>query len=206
MPSPSNNTAKWKELSEVDYFGLFVKNWLAFNSWYRGFHPALKTDRDCINELKNTTDARNSAFTHFSRLMDGAGRDSVSFRDSLDGLVTSLNRVTLTNSNPKFYKGNISFGNALVDKKYINLIIDRNKVEEFGEREIAEEEEEKVPFFTDLGSVYVVNDIEIFYKGTLELIYQIRCLLFHGELEPTEENHQIVRYAYLVMNSIMKNL
>lgn len=206
MASPSDNTSKWKQLSEIDYFGLFIKNWLAFNSWYRGHHPSLKSDRDCINELKNTTDTRNSAFTHFSRLIDGTGRDSISFRDSLDGLVTSLNRVTLTNSNPKLYKGNISFANALIDKKYINLVVDRNNVEEFENQEIIEREEKEMPFFINLGSIYVTNDTEIFYKGTLELIYQIRCLLFHGELEPTEENHQIVKYSYLVMNAIMKNL
>jgi len=206
MPSPSDNTSKWKQLSEIDYFGLFIKNWLAFNSWYRGHHPNLKDDRDCINELKNTLDGRNSAFTFFSRLIEGEGRDSISFRDSLDGLVTSLNRVTLTNSNQKRYKGSISFENALIDKKYINLIINKNKVEEFENIENENEDEEKIPFFINLGSVYVTNDIEILYKGSLELIYQVRCLLFHGELEPTDENHQIIKYAYLVMNSIMKNL
>lgn len=206
MPSPSNNTAKWKELSEIDYFGLFVKNWLAFNSWYRGHHPSLKSDRDCINELKNTLDDRNSAFIHFSRLLDGTGRDAISFRDYLDGLVTSLNRVTLTNSNPKQYKGSISFSNALVDKKYVNLLVDRNSAEEYEAQEGVDGEEELEVFFINLGSVYVTNDTEVFYKGTLEVIYQIRCLLFHGELEPTDENHQVVKYAYLVMNSIMKNL
>jgi hypothetical protein len=205
MPSPSDNTSKWKQLSEIDYFGLFIKNWLAFNSWYRGHHPNLKSDRDCINELKNTTDARNSAFTHFCRLVEGSGRDSISFRDSIDGLVTSLTRVTLRNSNQKQYKGSITFENALVDKKYINLIVNKSKVEEFENRERGEEDE-SIPFFINLGSIYVVNDTELLYKATLELIYQIRCLLFHGELEPTEENHQIVKYAYLVMNSIMKNL
>lgn len=191
MPSPSNNTAKWKELSEVDYFGLFVKNWLAFNSWYKGHHPNLRSDRECIDEVKNTSDPRNSSFTIFNRLMIGSGRDSVSIFDSLDGLATSLSRVTLFADN-SYYTGQLSFSNALIDKQstlYENLIKQsnqRNKIQ--------------------LGVVYVTDDIETLFKGVIELEYQIRCLLFHGSLEPTEEYHQVVRYAYLVLRSITNEL
>jgi len=189
MPSRSDNTSKWKELSEIDYFGLFIKNWLAFNSWYRGHHPNLGTDRDCIEAVKNSQDVRNSAFIIFNRLLMGTGRDAISFRDNLDGLVTSLNRVTL--SSPT-YAGAISFGNALIDKNsndyqdLIRTLGQQNKI--------------------NLGSVFVIGDSDILYKGTIELIYQIRCLLFHGDLEPTDENHLIVKYAYLITNSIMKDL
>ena len=189
MPSRTDNTSKWKELSEIDYFGLFIKNWLAFNSWYRGHHPNLNTDRACIEEVKKTQDPRNSAFTFFNRLIIGTDREALSFRDNLDGFVTSLNRVTLTTCR---YTGPISFANALIDTSsndYQDLIrtqTQRGKIK--------------------LGSACVVDDTEMLFKGTIEIIYQVRCLLFHGDLEPTEENHQVVRYAYLVMNSLMKNL
>ncbi len=189
MPSSSNNTSKWKQLSEIDYFSLFMKNWLAFNSWYRGHHPNLRTDRDCIREVKNSQDVRNTVFAIFDRLFTGTDKEAISFRDNLDGFVLSLSRVTLTTSK---YNGTISFANALIDKDmndYQNLIktsTQRNKIK--------------------LGSSFVVNDKEVLHKGTIELIYQVRCLLFHGNLEPTDENHQIIKYAYLVINSIMKNL
>jgi hypothetical protein len=189
MPSPSDNTSKWKQLSEIDYFGLFIKNWLAFNSWYRGHHPNLRIDRDCMEAVKNTQDARNSAFTVFGRLITGIDREALSFRDNLDGFVTSLNRVTLTTSR---YTGAISFANALIDKNvndYQNLIRTQRQ------RNIIK-----------LGSACVIDDTEVLFKGMIELIYQVRCLLFHGDLDPTDENHQIVRYAYLIINSIMKNL
>lgn len=189
MPSPSANTSKWKELSEIDYFGLFVKNWLAFNSWYRGHHPNLRTDRDCIEAVKNSQDARNSAFTTFNRLLSGVDREAVSFRDNLDGFVTSLNRVTLTAPN---YTGVISFSNALVDLATADY---QDLLRTAGQRD-------KIT----LGTVSVTDDIAVLYRGSVEIIYQIRCLLFHGDLEPTDENHQIIRYAYLIMNAIMKNL
>lgn len=191
MPSPSNNTARWKELSEVDYFGLFVKNWLAFNSWYKGHHPNLANDRDCIEEVKNTSDPRNSSFTIFNRLMIGSGRDSISLFESLDGLATSLNRVTLLADNA-YYTGQLSFSNALIDKQaslYENLIKQQNQRNKI-----------------KLGVVCVTDNIETLFKGVIELEYQIRCLLFHGRLEPTEENHQVVKYAYLVMRSITNEL
>lgn len=189
MASRSANTSKWKELSEIDYFGLFVKNWLAFNSWYRGHHPNLGTDRDCIEAVKNSQDARNSAFTIYNRLLTGTDREAISFRDNLDGLVTSLNRVTLTTPS---YRGAISFSNALVDTVAVDY---QDLMRASGQRN-------KIT----LGTVSVTDDVGVLYRGTIELVYQIRCLLFHGDLEPTDENHLIVRYAYLVMNSIMKNL
>jgi hypothetical protein len=199
MPSPTDNTSKWKALSEIDYFSLFMKNWLAFNSWYKGQYQDLKTDRLCINEVKNTSNLRNSTFTQFTRLIESSGREGYSFRDSMDGLATSLNRVTLINPEPKQYKGNISFENVLIDTKYYNLIINKSQTEQM--KESGEEN-----LFIDLGSICVTSDMEVLYKGTIELIYQIRCLLFHGQLEPTEDNHQIIKYTYLVMSSIMKSL
>lgn len=189
MPSRSDNTSKWKQLSEIDYFGLFIKNWLAFNSWYRGHHPDLVKDRDCLDAIKNTSDTRNSAYVFFKKMFEGTDRESVSFKDDLDGLVTSLNRVTLSSNK---YAGPISFSNALIDKSsnhYQNLIKMQNQ-------------KNKVK----LGTIYVINDVCILYKGAIELIYQVRCLLFHGELEPSEENHQVVKYCYLVINSMMRNL
>lgn len=191
MPSPSNNTAKWKLLSEVDYFGLFVKNWLAFNSWYKGHHSHLTSDRACIDAVKDTSDPRNSAFTVFNRLVSGTGRDTASLLDSLDGFATALNRVTLTSDN-SYYTGQLSFSNTLIDRQngtYENLIkqaSQRNKIK--------------------LGVICVTDNAEILFKGVMELEYQIRCLLFHGQLEPTEENHQVIRYAYLTLRSIMNEL
>jgi hypothetical protein len=189
MPSPSTNTTEWKKLSKIDYFGLFIKNWLAFNSWYRGYHPQFTKDRECINALKDTGDSRNSAYILFSRMINGTDRESISFRDNLDGLITALNRVTLVT--PK-YTGSISFRNALIDaasNDYQNLIkksTQHNKMK--------------------LGAIFVIDDTEVLYKGLIEIIYQVRCMLFHGELEPTEEKHQIVKYGYLVLNSITDGL
>ena len=190
MPSSTDNTSKWKQLSEIDYFGLFIKNWLAFNSWYRGHHPNLGSDRNCIDTIKNPQDARNSVFVVFGRLLMGTDREALSFRDNLDGFVTSLNRVTLTSSD--HYLGTISFSNALVDQNN----------SDYQDLTKAENQRNKI----QLGSTYVTDDVELLYKATIELIYQVRCLLFHGNLEPTEENHQIIKYAYLLINSIMKSL
>ena len=191
MPSPSNNTARWKELSEVDYFGLFVKNWLAFNSWYKGHHPNLQTDRDCVDAVKNTLDPRNSTFTIFRRLITSSGRDTASLLDSLDGFATSLNRITLTSDNA-YYIGQLSFSNALTDRQnniYEDLIRQPNQRDKI-----------------KLGVVWATDNIEALFKGVMELEYQVRCLLFHGRLEPTEENHQVIKYAYLTLRSIMNEL
>jgi hypothetical protein len=116
-------------------------------------------------------------------------RASLAFRDDLDGLITALNRVTLVSSQ---YVGVISFENALIDS---SGGVYKNLVRRISQRNVIK-----------LGAVAVENDIEAVYKGAIELIYQIRCLLFHGELEPTDENHEIVKHAYLIINALMKDL
>lgn len=191
MPSASENTSKWRSLSEIDYFSLFMKSWFAFNAWYKGHYPNENSDRDCINNLKDNADIRNSVYSKFQRLLEGTDREAIKFKDNLEGFITSLNTVTLHNPNEDRYAGRITFQNALIDiqtRSYQNLIRERkqhNKIQ--------------------LASIYVVDD-ESLFNGTIEIIYQIRCLLFHGHIEPDEHQHKIIQYAYLVLNALLQDL
>ena len=51
-------------------------------------------------------------------------------------------------------------------------------------------------------TVFVSSRKEIF-SGLLEIIYKVRCLLVHGQLEPTKENHDVVRQCYFVLQMMM---
>jgi len=190
MPSPSDNTTKWKELAEIDYYSLFIKIWLAFNSWYKGHYPSYTNDRDCIDKIKDDSDNRNSFYRKFSNLFNGADRDAINFKENLEGLIFSLNNTSI--NNPRQYTGRIWFQNALIDKGanvYKNLI---KTTRQHNKRK--------------LSSSYITKNESDFFKGLVEIIYQIRNLLFHGQLEPTDYNHKIIKYAYLVLNSILKDL
>ncbi|MCX7091998.1 MAG: hypothetical protein NTY50_00900 [Methylobacter sp.] len=49
------------------------------------------------------------------------------------------------------------------------------------------------------------NDLEKVFTGLIEIIYQVRCMLVHGELPPTSTNHEVVKYSYLVLFELMRD-
>ena len=49
------------------------------------------------------------------------------------------------------------------------------------------------------------DDYSLIYRALIENLYQIRCLLFHGDLEASEPNHRAIKYAYLVLNDWMND-
>ncbi|HVV55644.1 MAG TPA: hypothetical protein VHC47_09985 [Mucilaginibacter sp.] len=54
--------------------------------------------------------------------------------------------------------------------------------------------------------VRFINDTELIAKATLQILYALRCILFHGELDPTEANHAIYEHAYHILKPIIKEL
>lgn len=50
------------------------------------------------------------------------------------------------------------------------------------------------------------NDTELIAKGLIQILYTLRCLLFHGELDPTEINQSVYEYAYNLLRVIIKEL
>jgi len=55
-----------------------------------------------------------------------------------------------------------------------------------------------------LDEIYIIDDRERFCACLIEIIYQVRCYLFHGDLEPSEENHEVVKYCYFVLLALLK--
>jgi len=56
----------------------------------------------------------------------------------------------------------------------------------------------------DFGDIVFINDSKKVFAGLFEIIYQVRCLLVHGDLVPTEDNHEIIKYSYLILVDLMK--
>lgn len=51
-----------------------------------------------------------------------------------------------------------------------------------------------------------IKDVEKVSKSIISIIYQLRCMLFHGELDPTEANSGIYEYAYKIQKILIKEL
>lgn len=46
-------------------------------------------------------------------------------------------------------------------------------------------------------------DKSVLFNGFLEIIYQVRCQLVHGQMEPTDENHEVVKQCYFLLYTLM---
>lgn len=55
-------------------------------------------------------------------------------------------------------------------------------------------------------NLYFSNDIDIVSKVIVQLIYELRCKLFHGELDPTEANMGVYEQAYNIQKILIKEL
>lgn len=57
-----------------------------------------------------------------------------------------------------------------------------------------------------INHLYFTSDIDLISRVVVQLLYELRCKLFHGELDPTEANQNIYKYAYYIQNILIKEL
>ncbi len=54
--------------------------------------------------------------------------------------------------------------------------------------------------------IHFVRDTELIAKSLISILYTLRCLLFHGELDPTKINLKIYEHAYFLLKPIITEL
>lgn len=55
-------------------------------------------------------------------------------------------------------------------------------------------------------SCKIIKNTETVSKGCIAVLYALRCMLFHGEIAPTERNKKIYENAYYLLQLIIKEL
>lgn len=195
----------WLEKSKIDYFAPFISLWLACNSWYRShYSELLQQDRKLINHLKTDTSNRNHLFRRFENCLLGSDeKKKVSFKTNLELLHFSLNRAELK---PEKLKYKCSFNHLLCDydKKddfngYVNIIVD---IQLNSDGTVSKKDEDDV---IRLDSKFITSDIETVFSGLIELIYQIRNMLIHGHIKPEKDEHEVVKYCYLILSDLLSS-
>ncbi|MCK4333398.1 hypothetical protein KAX06_01280 [candidate division WOR-3 bacterium] len=168
--------------------------WLGFNSWYRSQYSDLgKNDRSLIDKMKSDFTGRNHIYTRFCDLMAIASiKENLRFKSNLESLHYTLNRAS-TKYPDGYYNYPITFEYALFAYKnrkvttgYKNLIRTKGQHDKI-----------------KLDEIYITDDNEKIFPCLLEIIYQIRCYLFHGDIEPSSENHEVVKYCYFILWDLM---
>jgi len=54
--------------------------------------------------------------------------------------------------------------------------------------------------------VCLVNNTELIAKAVIQILYDLRCKLFHGEIAPTSDYKGIYKHAFFVQSMLIKNL
>ncbi|MBL7682744.1 MAG: hypothetical protein JNK00_05250 [Flavipsychrobacter sp.] len=55
-------------------------------------------------------------------------------------------------------------------------------------------------------NLYFTNDHDLVSKVIVQMIYELRCKLFHGELNPNDANSHIYEFAYEIQKTLIKEL
>lgn len=181
----SETISSWKGKSEIDYFSIFVPLWLAFDAWCKDKYGQA-TQRECLEMLKND-EINNRTYQKMKVLLLGTDSISGTFRDYL----IQLNEALL--AAPIYYEGDLtktlSFRVALIDRD--------NRIYEDLFRSSGQHNKIEIS-----AGVFITDEIIKIYKAYIEILYQVRCVLFHGGLEPNKENERIIKYLYLTLKDI----
>lgn len=58
----------------------------------------------------------------------------------------------------------------------------------------------------ECASVYFINDPTLLSQAIIELLYRLRCILFHGEIQPSRDNLSVYEPAYYMLRLLLKSL
>ena len=55
-------------------------------------------------------------------------------------------------------------------------------------------------------NLYFTNNLEDVSKSIIQILYELRCKLFHGEIEPSEANVGVYEQAFYIQRTLIKAL
>ncbi len=191
---------EWRDKAQIDYFPYLTLMWLSTNAWYRSHYSEIesKQDRDFINALHDDNSGRNKLYKQMDTLLGEQSKRGVAFLSHLESLFYALNTANLQWED----KGGaqiVSFQNCMQHKTQPTVYF--SIVEEV-HRPKTKSDAEDARIRIDDRNVFIPERKTVF-SGLLEIIYKVRCLLVHGHLEPTKDNHDLVRQCYFVLQMMM---
>lgn len=200
----------WIQKAQIDYFAPFISLWLACNSWYRSHYSDLgnnpdreASDREFINKIKTDFTRRNHLYKKFESLIKAENnRQTLGLKTNLEMLNFSLNRAELK---PDKLLHSCSFERLLIDYSlkdshdgYISIMANP-RINRDGITVHADDIDNVIK----LDTRYIINDTENVFAGLFELIYQIRNMVVHGNVKPERDEHEVIKYCYLILSDLM---
>ncbi|GAB4561770.1 MAG: hypothetical protein Tsb007_26960 [Rhizobacter sp.] len=183
---------EWRAYAEVDYFSQFILLWLSTNAWYRSHYAEItsRRDREFLDKLRTDHSPRNKLYSRFERAISSPSiKENRELLSTIEALSFGLNRATLfwdddTHAQP------IKFENCMtttVPKSYGPIIVKKHA--------------SGIAISDNLKLLESKDDV---FNCFLEIIYKVRCLLVHGDLEPSTDNHEVVKQCYALLYLFMR--
>ena len=196
---PRDTTSRdWFIKAETDYFSAFIKLWLSFNSLYRRDYRNRnfgKIDRKYIEILKTEN---NPLKERFRKLFEEELNEAREFKVHLIELIRK-------------YDGGLFGQKTIQNTEYARpqmngIALDEISFKDFiHPRSIQLKKNPNKDEWIKIDKLYIKKLPDETWPYFIEVLYMIRCLLIHGEMEPTEENHEIVKNCYFVLSILIKD-
>ena len=188
MPSNALNTKLFIEKADIDYYTHFIKAWIPFNSWYKNKWPEIKTDREAINKIKDSSNTVRSTIINY---IDGNDDIAKTFKSYLSSLHYELAHNTIENRNSR-----ISFENVVVGKnitRVINREFRRIKYKLTRTDTRNEVTEMRIELFCSDGSIYTNPIIQTTYD-----LEELSIGSAFQNLTETQQNQIKIYYRELI--------
>ena len=176
--------------SEIEYITPFLKLWIAFNGWYKQDTPrSITTDRRAINYYKEQG-KKGKVGKHFLSILDTTAGEKL--HNILCTLIDSI-QLHPIKKDDKQMNYFIKEGN----NKERNLILGFRGDERQNRITLANRHQ------------IMKKDEVLFFQSSLEIIYQIRCLIVHGDFDIEDSTFLklvecVYEILYIVMNKIIE--
>ena len=187
--SAAENISLWKKRAEIDYIPPFISLWLSLNAWMRDRYTVCK-DREMLELLKA---GGNRLSNRFAELIHAKDSNGSTFRGNFGELQRALINANIPYD--KYQDKIISFDCCILE--WNNGQIEFVQVSK-GKRQRA-----KIKIDDNF---WVENDTNRVFAGYMEIVYQIRCALFHGNLAPKPQNERVIKQLYLTLSMITEHV
>ena len=194
----SKKISLWKKRSEIDYIPLFLSLWVAFNVWMKSrWGRKTRKDRDLINFTKGMDNG--SLKKEFIDFILGKHSEALTFKGYFVDLHKALEKASID------YDPLPSNLKDTINKKisFSNCIINWNDGTPELETILRRKRQHNIIEISSNFRVEGNNDR--LFAAYIEILYQVRCLLVHGNLPPDKKNERVIKYLYLTLSMIMKN-
>ena len=180
---------QWKEKAQIDYIPLFISHWLSFNAWMQDNFKGTD-DRPKLELLKQQL---HPLYDRFNELILTHDIDGNRFRGNFGELHRALENARIPYRNwsseiisldacPITWEGNASILESVLKR---------------------ENQQDKIEIGENL---WVDDNTQRLFAAYIEILYQIRCELFHGRLEPSRDHERVMRQLYLTLSMIMEHV